>query len=457
MATSTGEGTAAAPKSWPARFKELPLPLRVLFVTSFVNRAGMFVFPLLAVYLVRSKGLGTAEAGLLISVGSTGLLVGSLLSGPVCDLRGRRDALVAALVLNAVGYLGLGTLDGPPWTYALYLFVALVGMGMFGPAANTLIADLATPEQRPFSYTVSYIGNNLGMGIGPLLGGVAAAYSYHVMFAGNIAVGLLCAVVIRVWVPRDTRTGTAAPKAARGGFRFGGVHGHVLWMVLASFFYVAPLIGLEYALPLAVTTELNASAGLVGVVYTVNSVVVVGLGLQLEKRIASYPIRTLLLVAGVLWALGLAVLDFGFSLAAVLASTVVWTLGEIIASVVVPTYIADHVDEHRVGRFMALNGFVLGLARLVVPFGLGLIWQNHGARPVLHTMLVTPLVGIAVFAVLRIRSSAASAPAGPQDAPVGPGSAPASTSASPSTSVSPSASASVEAGPGPADAVRSGA
>ncbi|MFB8198459.1 MFS transporter [Kitasatospora purpeofusca] len=447
MATSTGEG-AAAPKAWTARFKELPLPLRVLFVTSFVNRAGMFVFPLLAVYLVRSKGLGTAEAGLLISVGSTGLLVGSLLSGPVCDLRGRRDALVAALVLNAVGYLGLGTLDGAPWTYALLLFVALVGMGMFGPAANTLIADLATPEQRPFSYTVSYIGNNLGMGIGPLLGGVAAAYSYHVMFAGNIVVGLLCAVVIRIWVPRDTKSGTAAPKAAGGGrLRLGGVHGHVLWMVLASFFYVAPLIGLEYALPLAVTTELNASAGLVGVVYTVNSVVVVGLGLQLEKRIASYPIRTLLLVAGVLWALGLAVLDFGFSLAAVLASTVVWTLGEIIASVVVPTYIADHVDEHRVGRFMALNGFVLGLARLVVPFGLGLIWQNHGARPVLHTMLVTPLVGIAVFAVLRIRSSTASAPAAPA---AGPGPAAASSSSS-------SSSASVEAGPGPADAVRSGA
>ncbi|MFC5665910.1 MFS transporter [Kitasatospora misakiensis] len=431
MGTDTSEGAAAT--TWTARFKELPLPLRVLFVTSFVNRAGMFVFPLLAVYLVRSKDLGTAEAGLLISVGSTGLLVGSLLSGPLCDLRGRRPALVAALALNALGYLGLGTLDGPPWTYALLLFVALVGMGMFGPAANTLIADLATPEQRPFAYTVSYIGNNLGMGIGPLLGGLAAAYSYHLMFAGNIAVGVLCAVVIRIWVPRDDRTGAVRPKAAgRGGsVRLGGVHGHVLWLVLASFFYVAPLIGLEYALPLAVTTELNASAGLVGVVYTVNSVVVVGLGLQLEKRIARYRTRSLLLVAGALWALGLAVLDFGFSLAAVLASTVVWTLGEIIASVVVPTYIADHVDEHRVGRFMALNGFVLGLARLVVPFGLGLIWQHQGARPVLHTMLVTPLLGIAVFAVLRIRSAAKSEPA-------------------PVTPVSPAA-------PGPADAVHSGA
>ncbi|MER7753309.1 MFS transporter [Kitasatospora sp. NPDC097643] len=392
---------------WLTRFKELPLPLRVLFLASFINRAGMFVFPLLAVYLVRGKGLSTGEAGLLISIGSTGLLVGSLLSGPLCDLRGRRTALVSALLLNAAGYLGLAALDGPPWTYAVLLFVALVGMGMFSPAANTLIADLATPEQRPFSYTVSYIGNNLGMGIGPLLGGLAAAYSTTVMFAGNILVGLVCAAMIWIWVPRDARAGGAERKAAGGTGPLG--HGHVLLLVLASFFYVAPLIGLEYSLPLAVTTVLNESAGLVGVVYTVNSVVVVSLGLLVEKRIAAYGTRAMLLVAGALWALGLAVLDFAFSLTAVLLSTVVWTLGEIIASVVVPTYIADHVDERRVGRFMALNGFVLGLARLVVPVGLGLIWEAHGDRPVFHTMLITPLIGIAAFALLRIRASAPSA------------------------------------------------
>lgn len=395
---------------WLTRFRALPLALRVLFLAAFVNRAGMFVFPLLAVYLVRGKGLSTAEAGLLISVGSTGLLVGSLLSGPFCDLRGRRPALIFALLLNAAGYLGLATLDGPPWTYAVLLFTALVGMGMFGPASNTLIADLTTPEQRPFAYTVSYIGNNMGMGIGPLLGGVAAAYSYHVMFAGNIVAGLLCAALIVVWVPRDSRRGQGDDAgAARERTRYGALghgHGHVLLLVLVSFFYVAPLIGLEYALPLAVTTVLNESAGLVGVVYTINSVIVVCFGLMVEKRIQQYSTRALLIVAGLLWALGLAVLYFAFSLPAVLLSTVVWTLGEIIASVVVPTYIADHVDERRVGSFMALNGFVLGVARLVVPVGLGVLWQSHGDRPVFLTLLIIPVVGMAAFALLRVRSAA---------------------------------------------------
>ncbi|WP_326698629.1 MFS transporter [Streptomyces sp. NBC_01754] len=401
---------------WLTRFKELPLALRVLFLASFVNRAGMFVFPLLAVYLVRGEGLNPGEAGLLISIGSTGLLVGSLLSGPLCDLRGRRTALLTALLLNAAGYLGLAVFDGPPWTYAGLLFIALVGMGMFSPASNTLVADLTTPEQRPFAYTISYVGNNLGMGVGPLLGGVAAAYSYHVMFAGNILAGLVCAAMILIWVPRDlpTRTAEHKDKARTGSLG----HGHVLLIVLVSFFYVAPLIGLEYALPLAVTTVLEQSAGLVGAVYTINSVVVVSLGLLLEKHIRAYGTKLLLLIAGALWALGLAVIAFAFSLPAILLSTVVWTLGEIIASVVVPTYIADHVDKRRVGSFMALNGFVLGLARLVVPVGLGVIWTAHGHEPVFLTLLAAPVAGMAVFALLRVRRAPTSAVPDPSAAPV---------------------------------------
>ncbi|MEV5505214.1 MFS transporter [Streptomyces orinoci] len=401
------------------RFAELPSALRVLFLVAFVNRAGMFVFPLLAVYLVRGKGLGTGEAGLLISVGSTGLLAGSLLSGPYCDRRGRRPALISALLLNAGGYLGLATLDGPPWTYSALLFVAMVGMGMFSPAANTLIADLTSPEQRPFAYTVNYIGNNLGMGIGPLLGGVAAAYSYSVMFAGNILAGLVCAALIVAWVPDGERTaltavGRTTPRTGRRRLE----HGHVLLVVLVSFFYVAPLIGLEYTLPLAVTDVLDRSAGLVGVVYTINSAVVVGLGLLVEKRITAYSTKVLLLFAGLLWTLGLAIPAVVFSLPAILLSTVVWTLGEIVVSVVVPTYIADHVPEQRVGGYMALNGFVLGLARLLVPAGLGVLWQAHGHRSVFFTMLATPIVGMAAFALLRIRTTSDAAPGAAQPQPI---------------------------------------
>ncbi|PWW58253.1 MFS transporter [Actinokineospora spheciospongiae] len=394
----------------PARFRALPLPLRVLFIASFVNRAGMFVFPLLAVYLVQGKGLSQAAAGVLLSLGSTGLLVGSLLSGPLSAALGCRAVLLSALVLNAAGYLGLAAVGGPPTAYGVLLFVALVGMGMFAPAANTLIAELAPADQRPFAYTVNYVANNLGMGVGPLLGGLAAAYSHTLMFLGNIAVGLVCAVMIRVWVPAGARTGRVPREEhPRRSWAVPAGQGHVLAIVLMSFCYVVPLIGIEYVLPLGVTTVLHESPAVIGLVYTINSVIVVGAGFAIERQLKKYPTKTLLLASGGLWVCGIALFTFLFSLPAILLSTLVWTLGEIIVAVVVPTYIADHAHPDRVSGFMAVNGFVLGLARLVVPMGLGLAWQAGGHQAALYALLLVPITGMVLFGLVRTRRVAPTA------------------------------------------------
>jgi MFS family permease len=391
-------------QAWHVRLRALPRPLRVLFLAMFVNRVGMFVFPLLAVYLVEGKGLDAGEAGLLLSLGSVGLLAGSLLSGPACVRWGRRWTLVGALLLNASGYLGLAVVRGAPGTYTAILFAALVGMGMFGPAANTLIADFAPAEQRRFAYTVSYMCNNLGMSVGPLLGGVVAAVSYSLMFGLDIGASVVVAVLLLLWVPGDRPRGAVAEIATpkrKIGYRSLG-HGEVWLLLAASFFYVVPLIGLEYSVPLAVTTVLRESTGFVGVVYTVNSAVILGFGLVVEKFIARHSTKTLLVTAGLLWALGLALPVVAFSLAALLLCTVIWTLGEIIVSIVVPAYIADRVEEGRVPGFMAVNGFVLGLARLIVPAGLGALWQAQGHGPVFLVLLITPLVGVAACSLLRL-------------------------------------------------------
>ena len=61
----------------------------------------------------------------------------------------------------------------------------------------------------------------------------------------------------------------------------------------------------------------------------------------------------------------------GFSVGALLLCTAIWTIGEIIASILVPSFIAKHVAEEVKGRFMALNDIVRSLAGVVCPIGLG--------------------------------------------------------------------------------------
>ncbi len=410
-----GERMKDVPRRWLRRVRALPYPVRMLILASFVTRAGMFVFPLLSIYLVKEKDYSVASAGVLLSIGSTGLLAGSVLSGPVCNFAGRRAALVASLVLNAVGYAGLVLTTGSTGLYAGLLFTALVGMGMFAPAANTLIADLSTPAQRSFAYTLSYVANNLGMGIGPLLGGLAATYSYDLTFVGNIGVGLVCAVLLWRVVPAGTGPDRSGEDRRSLRLTFRGQWG-VAALVLVSALYIIPLIGLEYALPLAATTVLLTSTALVGAVYTINSAVVVGVGLLMEHRIARCSPRPLLLAAGALWTAGMAGFALFLSVPGVLASTAVWTVGEIIVSVVVPTYIANQASPGTVSSLMALNGFVLGAVRFTVPVGLGYVWAECGYRTAIYLLVAAPLLGMLTYTVIPARAGVAEASHAPANA-----------------------------------------
>src|SRR5688572_3954785 len=88
----------AAPGRWAATAGGLPRTFWFLWAGSFVNRLGGAVGPFLALYLTGSRGVGTAEAGLVL----TAFGLGSSLAGPVggvlADRVGRRPTMLASLV-----------------------------------------------------------------------------------------------------------------------------------------------------------------------------------------------------------------------------------------------------------------------------------------------------------------------------------------------------------------------
>ena len=103
-------------------------------------------------------------------------------------------------------------------------------------------------------------------------------------------------------------------------------------------------------------------------------------------------------VAGLLWTAGLAILVLGFSLAALLACTVVWTVGEVVASVVVPTYVSKRVEPSAKGRMLSLVDAVRSVCAVACPVGLGMLWDLSGPRTVLVVLLALPAIGAVVYA-----------------------------------------------------------
>ena len=85
-------------------FSKLPKPLYFLYAGTIVTRMGAFVFPYLTIYLSEVREFGLDVVGLVLSVGSVGLLLGNLLGGWLTDRWSRKWTLIFALLLNALGF-----------------------------------------------------------------------------------------------------------------------------------------------------------------------------------------------------------------------------------------------------------------------------------------------------------------------------------------------------------------
>ncbi|MEO0478842.1 MAG: MFS transporter [Planctomycetota bacterium] len=384
----------------------LPGPLRALFASTAVLRLGAFVYPYLAIYLTRERGFSTLDAGWILAAGGLGLMLGNLVGGQMADSVGRKTTLLCALAINAAGYLALLSPHETGTGYALSLGFAYLGMGMFTPAAQAAVSDLAPDSQRTLAYTGFYLSSNLGIALGPLVGGILASQSFTLVFVGDVVSTLICAALLLLGLPglsaKPGRSTTSPPPRALRAY---GRHPRVVLVCAAGFFLTAPLMGLEYAVPLLVEREFAAPLHWVGVVYTINAVTILICSFWLERTVRGKPELPFLMIAAVLWTTGLLVLGVGWSVAAILGSTLIWTLGEILTSILIPSYVAGRVAPEVKGRFLALVDLGRSTATLVAPVGLGYLWNSHGSRSAVGAILGVSVLGIAAFVTLNITRS----------------------------------------------------
>jgi MFS family permease len=384
--------------------RRLSRSLLFLYGGTIVTRMGAFVFPYLTIYLSESRGLGLDYVGLILSTGSVGLLCGNFAGGWLADRSSRKWTLILALLVNALGFAGLAFDFEWSGHYALCLVIGYFGSGMYNPAANTLIADLTDESTRPFAYTVNYVCVNIGMALGPLLGGFLAAAAYRWIFVGDVLTSLVCAALICVGVKEGAKSAPSEQVAVkrRSSQPVWLRHPLVLAFCLAYFFLICPLMGLEYVVPLLVKKTFSSSLVYVGIIYTINAVCILSFSFVIEKSIRGWNELHGMIVAGIFWGAGLAILWAGYSIPALLICTVVWTMGEILASIIVPTFIAARVEHEVKGRFLALNDIVRSFAGVLCPIGLGLLWKHRGPTGALSVLTVLPFIAIAAYFVILL-------------------------------------------------------
>jgi MFS family permease len=388
---------------------KLPRSVQTLQLGGLVSAFGNGVLiPFLFLYLHNVRGIGLGVAGLIVATNATVSIVAGPLSGTLVDRYGGRRVLAIALVILTVGY-GSFAFVQEPWQGFAAAFVAGVGNGFFWPAQSTLLASLSPPERRHATFAMQRVMMNLGIGLGALVGGVIANVdrpgTFVTLFLVDAATFLVYLGVLVAAVPAPAATSHghgARPGSYMEVFRhraFLGVVG------LNTLFIFAGMSGFEL-LPVFAKNEANVTEKAIGVIFFVNTVVIVLAQLPIAKLSEGHRRMRMLAALGVLWAgcwvavSAVAGSADGRSAALLLAVVMgAFGIGECIHGAVQAPLVSDLAEPRLLGRYMALSalswqlGFALGPAvggflLAVSPTGIWLLWAAMcGAGAVLAVVL----------------------------------------------------------------------
>ncbi len=153
----------------------------IVAATSLVNRAGMMALPFLVLYLTRHIGTSAALAGLAVSAYGLGGIVTGPIAGRLCDRLGPFTVMRASLALTGV-ILMVIPLAHSFGVVVLLVFVWALVADATRPATMSALSSAAAPEQRKAAIALNRLGVNLGMSIGPAVGGFLALVSFPLLF-----------------------------------------------------------------------------------------------------------------------------------------------------------------------------------------------------------------------------------------------------------------------------------
>lgn len=186
-----------------------------ILLTVFIDALGFgLVFPIFSPMIVSNEvGIFPPDSslalrglvfGLLVSAYCVGQFFGGPLLGSLSDRLGRKKVLVSSMWLAFIGYLfaGLGVILGNMTILFFARLMAGVSAGNF-PVAQSVIADVSTPETKAKNFGLVGMSCWTGFVIGPFLGGRLAAHGFTVPFASAALICLFSALLL-LFVMRET-------------------------------------------------------------------------------------------------------------------------------------------------------------------------------------------------------------------------------------------------------------
>ncbi|MGW1077120.1 MFS transporter [Streptomyces sp. NPDC002537] len=372
-----------------------------------------FTIPFLFIYVSQVRNLGASTAGVVMATFAMAALVVLPFTGRVIDRRGPLPVTIAGTVSAATGSMGLGLADSESLVIAAAAALG-AGIAVIQPSLATMIVWCSTPATRSRAFATQFFLNNLGLGVGGLLGGQLVDTSNPASFVRLFAIEsvmflVLGAAIATVRLPKVPKVEDAVPTdgAAKGAWRtLFGDRAMVQLCVLGFVMFFACYGQFESGLAAFAVEVTRISPATLGIALAANTAAIVLAQFVVLKLVERRRRSRVIALVGLIWTVawiaagvsGLVPGAHGVATALLISTYALFGIGESMLAPTMAPLVADLAPARLVGQYNSAFALVKQLALAIGP-AVGGLMAGGGMYVAYIVMLIVCSLGISALAL----------------------------------------------------------
>jgi predicted MFS family arabinose efflux permease len=340
----------------------------VIAVSLVGSIAGSTMFPFLGIWAIRDLHASQGALAFAYLTGAVLSAVTGYVGGHTSDRIGRRPLILIGEGCTALVPLCLLAV-GDNVTAGLTLLALLPVFGALGGAADqAMVADLVGPEEREAAYSAVRVAANLGVTIGPPLGGLLLiGGNWQHLWLGVLPLAALAYGIAWRYIPRGGAYAPSGPPQ-RGSFRVIVRDHPFLLFMLSSVFATMTYVATETLLPISVTTTHHLAPAAWGVLMIVNPLLVTVFQLRLTRWTSNVPASLKLGLAMPMMGVPFLLLNWNGSALVIAVVILIFVIGEMLWVPTSQAVVAALAPADIRGAYMGLFGGTWSVGWALTPF-----------------------------------------------------------------------------------------
>jgi MFS family permease len=373
------------------------------------------VYPFATVHFHLEVGIALSLVGVGLLANNVALAAATAVGGYAADRIGRKPVMIASMAASSVTLAAyaivtdLAAVVEPLDAAGAFVLVAtLAGLtaGLYTPAGTAYTADLTTGRDRDRAYSLLKVANNVGFGVGFVVGGLLYEWVSVSVFVLDGLTSAVVAVVLLAFVPRvHEGTTDVGLRDSVGDWRRAVTRRRVLALAGLNVGFAVMYAQLRTTVPVVATETLGLSASQLGTLFVLNPLTLVVLQVPVVDAVSDWRRTRGLVVSAGFWAASMVAVWFVYlsgpgvigaggppllalGVGLVAGHVVLRTVGEVLHSPVATSLMSDLGTERERGSQLSLlevakrGGFGLGsfLGGLFFDYGLAAwLWPTLAA------------------------------------------------------------------------------